>query len=117
MKICFTTLAIIFLLISCQEREKEYHAGEIQNVWHDIPALNDDGSINILIEIPAGSNKKYELDKTTGELVWETLETGEHRTIHYLPYPANYGMIPQTYLPEEFGETGILLMLLFLGKP
>lgn len=42
------------------------------------------------IEIPKGSNMKYELDKETGFLILDrVLFTSTH-------YPANYGLIPRT---------------------
>jgi inorganic pyrophosphatase len=43
----------------------------------------------VVIEIPAGSNDKVEIDKESG--VFEI-----NRVIDYLPYPVNYGFIPST---------------------
>ncbi len=44
----------------------------------------------VLIEIPRGSKKKYELDKETGYIILDrVLYTSTH-------YPANYGLIPKT---------------------
>ena len=44
----------------------------------------------VLIEIPRGSKKKYELDKATGYIILDrVLFTSTH-------YPANYGLIPRT---------------------
>ncbi len=62
------------------------------NIWHDI----DEERIYptdfmAVIEIPKGSNKKYELDKETGMLKLDRiLFTATH-------YPMNYGFIPRTY--------------------
>ena len=63
--------------------------------WHDI-ALPDDGDVfPALIEIPAGSKNKYELDKATGLLrVDRVLFSAVH-------YPANYGFIPRTLAEDE----------------
>lgn len=48
-----------------------------------------------VIEIPLGSNVKYELDKDTGMLKVD-------RIIHSAVfYPANYGFIPQTYAEDN----------------
>jgi len=48
-----------------------------------------------VIEIPLGSNVKYELDKETGLLKVD-------RIIHSAVfYPANYGFIPQTYAEDN----------------
>jgi len=49
----------------------------------------------MLIEIPLGSNVKYEMDKATGLLKVD-------RIIHSAVfYPANYGFIPQTYAEDN----------------
>lgn len=69
------------------------------------PALNPDGTVNAVIEIPAGTSAKWEVDKSDGSMRWE--RQGEsNRMIRYLPYPANYGLIPQTRLPAEEGGDG-----------
>ena len=65
------------------------------NIWHDIdPELIRPDSFTAVIEIPAGSKKKYELDKRTGLLRLDRiLYTSTH-------YPANYGFIPRTYADD-----------------
>lgn len=52
-------------------------------------ASADSATVNVVIEIPAGSNEKVEIDKESG--VFEI-----NRLIRYLPYPVNYGFIPST---------------------
>ncbi|MEA1873276.1 MAG: inorganic diphosphatase [Bacteroidota bacterium] len=104
------SLGIILAFASCHPKEKD-----AKHLWHDIPAINDQGMVNVLIEIPAGSDKKYEVNKITGQTEWEVLENGEYRIIHYLAYPANYGMIPQTYLPKSEGGDGDPLDVIVLG--
>ena len=49
--------------------------------------------IRTVIEIPAGSNQKWEVEKSTGNLKWE-FRNNSPRTVKYLAYPANYGMVP-----------------------
>lgn len=61
-----------------------------------IKALNEDGTYNAVIEIPAGTNEKWEVRKKTGHMVWDK-KNGKKRLVNYLPYPANYGMIPSTH--------------------
>ena len=58
--------------------------------WHDVsPGKELPRDFQALIEIPLGSNVKYELDKTTGLLRVD-------RIIHSAVfYPANYGFIPK----------------------
>jgi len=47
-----------------------------------------------VIEIPAGSKLKYEIDKTTGLLM---LDRVLYSSVHY---PANYGFIPQSHADD-----------------
>jgi inorganic pyrophosphatase len=64
--------------------------------WHDVsPGKDLPRDFQALIEIPLGSNVKYELDKPTGLLKVD-------RIIHSAVfYPANYGFIPQTYAEDN----------------
>ncbi len=66
------------------------------NAWHDVSPGNDlPRDFQAVIEIPLGSNVKYELDKATGLLKVD-------RIIHSAVfYPANYGFIPQTYAEDN----------------
>jgi inorganic pyrophosphatase len=78
------------------------------------PARLPDGRVNAVIEIPAGTNAKWEVDKRSGQLVWE-LKDGRPRVVRFLPYPSNYGMIPRTLLPSELGGDGDPLDVIVLG--
>ena len=80
----------------------------------DFAALNDDGTINVVVEIPAGTIAKWEVEKGEGSLKW-TYENGQPRNVNYLPYPGNYGMIPATLLARENGGDGDPLDALVLG--
>ncbi len=66
------------------------------HAWHDVSPGNDlPRDFQAVIEIPLGSNVKYELDKATGLLKVD-------RIIHSAVfYPANYGFIPQTYAEDN----------------
>lgn len=70
--------------------------------------------IHAVIEIPAGTNAKWEVEKSGGQLRWE-FKNGKPRVVQYLPYPGNYGMIPQTILPRELGGDGDPLDVIVLG--
>ena len=48
-----------------------------------------------LIEIPAGTRAKWEVNDKTGKLEWK-LKKGKPRLVSFLGYPGNYGFIPQT---------------------
>ena len=56
-----------------------------------------------VIEIPMGSNVKYELDKETGLL---RLDRVLYSAVYY---PANYGFIPQT-LAEDDDPLDVLVL-------
>ena len=66
------------------------------HAWHDVsPGNQVPRDFQAVIEIPLGSNVKYELDKSSGLLRVD-------RIIHSAVfYPANYGFIPQTYAEDN----------------
>lgn len=61
------------------------------NLWHDVP-LGDRApdEINMIVEIPRGSNNKYEVDKETGLI---KLDRANYSAA---AYPFDYGFAPQT---------------------
>jgi inorganic pyrophosphatase len=64
--------------------------------WHDIsPDISLPREFMAVIEIPMGSNVKYELDKTTGLL---RLDRVLYSAVYY---PANYGLVPQTLADDD----------------
>jgi inorganic pyrophosphatase len=75
--------------------------------WHDIPVdpMLAAAALPVIIEIPAGSKNKYELDKKLGIL---RLDRVLHSAVHY---PANYGFIPRSYCGD-----GDPLDVLVLGQ-
>lgn len=61
------------------------------NPWHDIPAgRRPPEEVSVIVEIPAGSRNKYELDKDTGGF---RLDRVLYSAVHY---PGDYGFIPRT---------------------
>ncbi len=60
--------------------------------------------VNAIIEIPAGSRIKYEIDKDTGLV---TVDRVLYSPFHY---PAEYGYIPQTLAPD--GDPADVLVLI-----
>lgn len=75
--------------------------------WHDIPIdpAEIENHLPVVVEIPAGSKNKYELDKATGIL---KLDRVLYSSVHY---PANYGFIPRSYCDD-----GDPLDVLVLGQ-
>lgn len=57
---------------------------------HDLP-----GYFRAVVEIPKGSNLKYELDKGTGMIKIDRVLSSA------VYYPANYGFIPQTLAEDD----------------
>jgi inorganic pyrophosphatase len=64
-------------------------AGHAGNLLTSAPTRNPDGSVNALIEIPAGTNAKWEVNEE-GVLEWE-MKDGKPRVVRYLAYPGSYG--------------------------
>jgi inorganic pyrophosphatase len=79
-----------------------------------IPTKAGEDLVNVVVEIPAGTNAKWEVDSEDGLLKWDVRD-GKPRIVSYLPYPGNYGMVPRTALPKEFGGDGDPLDILVLG--
>jgi inorganic pyrophosphatase len=64
--------------------------------WHDVTPGEELPSIfAAIVEIPTGSNVKYELDKQTGILKMDRML---YSAVHY---PANYGFTPQTFAEDD----------------
>ncbi len=73
------------------------------NPWHDVsPGANVPYEFNAVIEIPAGSSVKYELDKTSGLIKMDRV------LYSAVYYPANYGFIPQS-LAEDGDPLDVLV--------
>ncbi len=64
---------------------------------------NPEEAINVLIEIPKGSNIKYELDKESGAIFLDRILYGSQF------YPANYGFIPNT-LADDGDPIDVLVL-------
>lgn len=103
------------LPVSCDSRQYLDHT-KLHTGLRQLPgAVNSDGSINVLIEIPAGNSAKWQQDKAAPEqLEWEW-QNGALRQIQYLPYPANYGIVSGTLLSKANGGDGDPLDVLVLG--
>jgi inorganic pyrophosphatase len=65
------------------------------NLINDYPAKVGNNLINVVVEIPAGTSEKWEVAKPNGQLALN-YKKNKPRIIKYLPYPFNYGMIPNT---------------------
>lgn len=75
------------------------------NPVHGVPYKSANGLYQMVVEIPAGTNEKWQTDPETGAF-YHDRKDGVPRVINFLPYPMNYGFIPQTLLPREKGGDG-----------
>lgn len=76
-------------------------------------AVSENGNINVVIEIPAGTNRKIEFDYSIHEFRVDQ-RNGRDRIINYLPYPGNYGFIPGTLMDTTKGGDGDALDIIIL---
>lgn len=75
------------------------------NPWHDIPTgRQPPEEVSVIVEIPAGSRNKYELDKETGGFL---LDRVLYSAVHY---PGDYGFIPRT-LAEDRDPCDVLVLI------
>ena len=98
----YSVIFILFLLFSsCSPIEKEI--------------INDGNYYSAVVEIPAGTNKKFEYNYKTKTFEIEIID-GVERTVNYLPYPGNYGFINNTYMDPEIGGDGDALDVLIISE-
>jgi inorganic pyrophosphatase len=84
---------------------------KIMNLWHDIPLGKDaPEEFNTIIEIPHGSNNKYEVDKETGLI---KLDRANYSAA---AYPFDYGFAPQT-LWEDGDPLDVVVLTTFPLMP
>jgi inorganic pyrophosphatase len=100
--------------LGCAVPARRADPPEPRNFLTGYDARTADGLVNMVVEIPAGTNEKWETLKSGEGIEWEMAE-GEGRVIRYLAYPANYGMVPATLLPESEGGDGDPLDAVLLG--
>lgn len=94
----------------------EYESNK--NLVSDVCYKNNDHSYNMIIEIPAGALDKWQTKKSSGNLYLEFVNN-QPRKINYLPYPGNYGFIPQTIQSQKDKGDGDPLDIILLtdAKP
>jgi inorganic pyrophosphatase len=68
-------------------------------------AARTPNGINVVVEIPAGTNLKTEYQKDSGSFE-ANQSNGKPRIIDFLPYPGNYGFIPSTLMDKAAGGDG-----------
>ena len=79
------------------------------------PMRDAEGNITAVIEIPAGTNHKYEYNYDSKAFECE-IRDGKPRVVKFIPYLGNYGFIPGTLMDRERGGDGDALDVLVLGE-
>jgi inorganic pyrophosphatase len=80
-----------------------------------LPSIGKDHLFMMVVEIPAGKNKKTEFNPTTKE--FETNQVnGSDRIIDFLAYPCNYGFIPSTMQNKAEGGDGDPLDVMLISE-
>ena len=92
---------------------QNYSYSETISIKNVLP-FNLDNTVNAFIEIPAGTIEKWEMS-SDGKTFMQELEKNGPRKIDYLPYPINYGFIPQTLLSKSVGGDGDALDIVIIG--
>jgi inorganic pyrophosphatase len=85
-----------------------------KSFWSGYDPINPDGTVNVVVEIPAGTTAKYETNKRNGMLELEQ-RNGLPRFVQYLGYPVNYGAIPRSVLLKSKGGDGDSVDVVALG--
>jgi inorganic pyrophosphatase len=80
-----------------------------------VTTFSDRNHLNAIIEIPAGTNKKFEYNNTTKSFEIDKKE-GQDRVVAFLPYLGNYGFIPSTFSDPKKGGDGDALDVLVLSE-
>tara|TARA_B110000902_G_scaffold26670_1_gene28989 strand:- start:6937 stop:7536 length:600 start_codon:yes stop_codon:yes gene_type:complete len=96
---------VCLLVFSCGEKLDYYN----------LPFETSNNIFNAVIEIPAGTNKKYEYNNKTKTFEIDKKD-GQDRIINFLPYVGNYGFIPSTYSDPKKGGDGDALDVLILSE-
>jgi len=102
----FIVLIMVTMISARNENDKNYG---------NISTFSDSNHINMIVEIPAGTNKKIEYEYTSNTFKVD-LVNGERRVVNFLPYPANYGFIPSTIMDVSKGGDGDALDILLISE-
>ena len=106
LKIKIQLLQLFFLLLPFS-----IHA----EIYSEAKAFSDENILQMVVEIPAGTNKKIEYDKLKNEFLIDKID-GSYRVINFLPYLGNYGFIPSTLMDKERGGDGDALDILLISE-
>ena len=98
-------LILMLSIIGCTSKKDIYNTS----------TFSKDGTLNCVIEIPAGTNKKIEYNTKTNTFEVDQ-RNGKDRIISFLSYPGNYGFIPSTLSDNSKGGDGDALDMLLISE-
>lgn len=104
-------LSVLLSLPACRQSDAPAASLDVKA----LPAISG-RTINVVVEIPAGSNHKIEYQYVEGAFRNDTLDDGSVRVINFLPYPGNYGFIPGTLMDTLRGGDGDALDVLLISE-
>lgn len=106
LKIIVYAVLLVALIIYLKFRETNYYT---------IPTFAGEQTVFAVIEIPAGTNKKFEYNPENNKFEPDQINNKD-RVIQFLPYPFNYGFIPSTYMDPSKGGDGDALDICVLAE-
>ena len=81
----------------------------------ELPSFTQEGLLQAVIEIPAGTNTKYEYNRD--KMCFQPdIRDGKARKVNFMSYPVNYGFIPSTRMDKSRGGDGDPLDVLVLAE-
>ncbi len=99
-------ISVLFITFigSAYSDETKQNAGELYLIVSNTHLIDDISykekeAYIAVIEVPAGTSAKWEVNHETGNLEWE-FKNGKPRYVQFLGYPGNYGYIPQTKMDD-----------------
>lgn len=109
---------IVFLMINSCENIKNVNEpdGKDNSIdYANIPVFSPNDRVNVVVEIPAGTNHKIEYNYAEKKFKVDQ-KNGRDRVVDFLPYPGNYGFIPSTYMTPGEGGDGDALDVLVIAE-
>lgn len=101
----FTFITVVLTFSGCNT----------QPDYNTIDTFASPTTVNCVIEISAGTNTKFEINKKTNTFDVAIID-GKERIKPYLPLPGNYGFIPSTLSSKNEGGDGDAIDVLLLSQ-
>lgn len=105
----YEIILLVSLLLTCCAKQ------QFSIYYGDLSTYSPAGHIQMIVEIPAGTNIKLEYDSDTNSFPADK-RNGKDRIIQFLPYPGNYGFIPSTIMDTKRGGDGDAVDILLISE-